>query len=112
LRFPIALLLTAASAPAERATPFYQDKQNLLYYLDARGGRVEIRSKSSWSRRRAHVMAGMERVMGRLPRIDHALPPAIEVIREVRTEKYTWRRIIYQAEPGDRPMPTCTFPTA
>jgi dienelactone hydrolase len=40
--------------------------------------------------------------MGPLPKIDHKLPLRIEVLRQGHTEKYTWQRITYQAEPGDR----------
>lgn len=82
--------------------PFYTDKQDLLYYLDGHGGRHVVRSKGEWKKRRRDIVANMELVMGPLPRIDHKLPLRIDVVREGHTEKYIWRRITYQSEPGDR----------
>jgi predicted peptidase len=82
--------------------PFYSDKQNLLYYLDGSGARHEVRDKADWEKRRHDILASMEIVMGPLPRIDHKLPLAIEVLNEGHTEKYTWKRILYTAERGDR----------
>jgi dienelactone hydrolase len=88
-------------AGAEKA-PFYSDKQDLLYYLDGHGERHAIRTTGEWKKRRRDIVTNMELVMGPLPRIDHKLPLRIEVLREGHTEKYTWQRITYQAEPGDR----------
>jgi len=94
--------LCATALFAAGPAPFYQDKQDLLYYLDAGGKRHEVRNKSDWGRRRAHIVANMERVMGPLPKIDHKLPVAIDVLKEGRTDAYTWQRITYVAERGDR----------
>ena len=91
-----------AVPPPSARPPFYKDKQDLLYYLDRRGERREIRGKSDWNKRRRHIIANMELVMGPLPRIDHKLPVAVEVLQEERTPKYTWKRITYASERGDR----------
>lgn len=48
-------------------------------------------------------LAGMREVMGPLPATDHS-PPLVEVLEEVRLEKYTRRKITYLAEAGD-PVP-------
>ena len=45
-------------------------------------------------------LAGMQEVMGPLPRTDHSAPK-VEVLEEVRLEKYTRRKITYLAEAGD-----------
>jgi dienelactone hydrolase len=45
-------------------------------------------------------LAGMQEVMGPLPRTDHSAP-TVQVLEEVRLEKYTRRKITYLAEPGD-----------
>ena len=92
----------AAVPPPSARPPFYKDKQNLLYYLDSRGDRREIHRTSDWEKRRRDIVANMELVMGPLPSIDHKLPVAIEVRKEERTPKYTWKRITYAAERGDR----------
>jgi dienelactone hydrolase len=98
----VAIVLGASAAGAAADPPFYEDKQDLLYYLDGRGERRPVRSKSDWARRRRHIIANMELVMGALPRIDHKLPLAVEVLKEASTPKYAWRRITYVAERGDR----------
>ncbi len=59
-------------------------------------------TKGDWEKRRRHIAANMELVMGPLPRINHKLPLRIEVLKEARTEKYAWRRITYESERGDR----------
>src|SRR4051812_32665118 len=100
-RVSLFFVLIAAVATAS-APPFYADKADLLYYLDAQGQRHAVRSAADWQKRRNDILANMQLVMGPLPAIDHRLPVAVEVIKEVRMEKYLWRRITYVAEPGDR----------
>jgi dienelactone hydrolase len=95
---PLTGVLLAAAEPP----PVHRDKQDLLYFAGAAGERRPVRAKRDWQKRRRQILASMELVMGPLPRMDHRLPPAIEVLREVRMPKYTWRRITYLAEPGDR----------
>lgn len=89
--------LSGAGSP-----PFYSDKDDLLYYLDQHGGRHAVKTKGDWRKRRQHILANMELVMGELPRVNHKLPPRIEVLKEVNAGKYTWRRITYASERGDR----------
>ena len=48
----------------------------------------------------AILLGGMEEVMGPLPRTDHSAPK-VEVLEEVRLEKYTRRKITYLAQAGD-----------
>jgi len=90
-----------AVAEAEKP-PFYADKQDLLCYLDRHMERRPVRTRADWMKRRRHIVANMQLVMGPLPHINHKLPLRIDVLREVSTEKYTWRRITYVSEPGDR----------
>ena len=99
-------LAAAAGAAAANAEPppFYHDKDDLLHYLDPSGRKREVRTKRDWEKRRRHIVANMELVMGPLPRIDHKLPLRVEVLREERTPAYTWRRIGYTAERGDRAL--------
>jgi dienelactone hydrolase len=96
------LILLVISVAATAKPPFYAEKSDLLYWLDAKGARHPVRSPGDWKHRRRDVVANMELVMGPLPRIDHKLPLAVEVVKEVREERYTWRRITYAAERGDR----------
>lgn len=96
------LNFTTAAATASSPPPFYSDKQDVMYYLDPGGARHPVRSPQDWEKRRSHVLANMQLVMGPMPAIDHRLPLAIEILKEGRGAGYTWRRITYVAEPGDR----------
>lgn len=96
------MFLACVPAAALRGTerPFYSDKQDLLYYLDASGQRHAVRSKKDWHIRRAHVLEGMQQVMGALPaKVSSA--PAVTVVEEHAEERYVRRKIRYEAETGD-----------
>lgn len=96
------LLVTVATAAPSAPPPFYADKQDLMYYLDAKGARHPVRTPQDWATRRSHVLANMQLVMGAMPVIDHKLPVGVEILKEGRGAGYTWRRITYAAERGDR----------
>ena len=77
----------------------YPDKTKLLVYRDAQGQEVPIRSKEDWAKRRAHIVANMEEVMGPLPR--GAKPGLdVQIVEEVRTEKYVRKKLTYLAGPA------------
>ena len=81
MRFlPCALLLLVPSTlpAAEPALPFYRDKANLLIYLDGDKA-VPVKSVADWQKRRGHVLAGMERVMGPLPPATRKVPLDLKV---------------------------------
>lgn len=82
--------------------PFYSDHADLLHWIAPSGERRPVRNKRDWRQRREHILANMQLVMGPLPGIRHGSPLEIQVIKEVREEKYTWRRITYVSERGDR----------
>jgi len=68
---PAALLsiLGLALAVTARAgdTPCYLERSQLLSYRDAQGVEQPVRTRRDWARRRADILASMERVMGPLP---------------------------------------------
>lgn len=78
----------------------YPDHGDLLYYLDGEGKRHRVRSTEDWEVRRGHIVAGMERVMGPLPREPKAALK-IETLDEVELDGYRRRTIRYQARRGD-----------
>lgn len=90
---------TALAAPG--APPDYPEHANLLYYLDARGRKRPVRSRTDWALRVAHLHAHMERVMGPLP-AKSAAPLDVQVKEEVRLARYTRQRVTFVSEPGDR----------
>ena len=93
-------LLVGALAGFGLGQPFYVDKSDLLYYLDARGARHEVRSRADWSLRRAHILASMQKVMGPLPGKPRT-PPKVRTLEETTEPTYTRRRIEYSTPDGD-----------
>jgi dienelactone hydrolase len=92
------LLASALAAPA----PFYPDRQDLLYYLDRRGAKRPVRTRGDWEKRRRHIVANMQKVMGSLPALSRRARVEVQVVREEKTGRYTWKRITYASEPNDR----------
>lgn len=76
--------------------------QRVDQFVDDAGVIRPVASPLDWGRRRDDLVRNMESVMGQLPGADRRVPLDVRVIEEVRTERYTRRRITYQAEPGDR----------
>ena len=90
--------IQAADAPP----PFYADKFDLLIWLDDEGREHPIRQAQDWQRRREHILANMQLVMGPLPRREAAVPLEVEVVQSERLAKVTRKKIVYTAGPGDR----------
>jgi hypothetical protein len=89
-------------ANADKTAPVYADRQNLLFYYDARGELRPVTTPQEWDIRRQHILANMQKVMGPLPKHDPDLPLEIQIVEEVATPKYVRRKITYQSEKGDR----------
>ncbi len=96
------LLLSTALAAATDAPPSYPDKSNLLVWRDADGKEHAITSAADWPKRRAHVLANLQLVMGRLPGDDRKVPPDVRVTEEVKEGGYLRKHLTFAAEKGDR----------
>ncbi len=94
------LLLAAMSPDTGTPPPFYPDKANLLYCLDASGKTQPITSAEDWACRSAHIVRNMQLVMGPLPAVDHSTPPEWETLEEKDFPLYNRKTIRYQADPG------------
>ena len=94
----LGLLLTEFSAAQQ--PPFYPDKANLLLVRDGDKD-VPIRTTADWEKRRAHILANMELVMGPMPKL--AKPPLdVQVTEEVKLEKFTRKLLTFQSSAGNR----------
>ena len=82
--------------------PFYDDKSKLLVYMDADDSQRPVRTPDDWQRRRAHILASMQLVMGPLPDDSRKVPLDTKVLEEATLPKTTRQRITYAAEEGDR----------
>src|SRR5262249_17850376 len=93
------LLLIVGLAAAE--PPFYPDKTRLLVYRDG-DKEVPIATAADWAKRREHILANMQLVMGPLPDAASKVPLDVQITEEVKTEKYVRKKLTFAAEKGDR----------
>jgi predicted dienelactone hydrolase len=82
--------------------PVYPDRTRLLVYIDASGKEQPVRTTTDWRRRREHILAAMQMVMGPLPGAERKVPLDVRVGEEVTTEKYVRRKLTFAAEKDDR----------
>ena len=82
--------------------PFYADKINLLVYTDASGNMQPIDAAEDWQKRRAHILANMQLVMGPLPDSSQKVPFDVQVLEEVKLDKVTRKKITFAVEKDDR----------
>jgi dienelactone hydrolase len=94
--FP-AIVVVAAAAP-----PLYPDKGNLLVLRDAEGKETPIRTVAEWEKRRQHILAGMQEVMGPLLPDGEKVPLDPKYGDEKDTAKYVRRKVTFAVEKGDR----------
>ncbi|MDD4869098.1 MAG: alpha/beta hydrolase family protein [Kiritimatiellae bacterium] len=92
----------ASSADAGNLPPFYQDKMNLLVWLDAQGQSHPIKDVEAWQQRRRHILANMQLVMGPLPGNERKVPLDVQVVETEKLSKVTRKKITYAPEEGDR----------
>lgn len=115
-RAALATLLAAVlagSLPATPATapggdrgvspaPAGEDRTRLLEYLDENGRLLPVRSRTDWQKRRQHVLARMQEVMGAFPRPPVPAPPDVRIQEEVRAGDFTRKRLTYAADRNNR----------
>jgi len=66
----------------QSAPPFYPDKTKLLVYRDADGKEHPIKTKADWAKRREHILANMQLVMGPLPDEARKVPLDVKITEE------------------------------
>jgi acetyl esterase/lipase len=97
--------LTAALpgfAWGQQPAPKYPGHQQLDYVLTDTGERQPIATKADWERRRAHILANLQVVMGPLPANTKKVSPDLQVLEEVKLDKCVRRKISYRTEANDR----------
>ena len=93
---------TVLHAQEENMTPFYADKMNLLAYTDAEGHTHPVQTPDDWRRRREHILANMQLVMGPLPGTERKVPLDMEVIESEKLPQVTRKKITYVSEATHR----------
>lgn len=86
----------AAADPARYAA--YDDHTELLVYRDDEQQLQGVENAAQWAHRRAHILAGMQQVMGELPSSSRRVPLDVRVVSEEETEHYTRRKVSFAAE--------------
>src|SRR5207249_1652669 len=81
-------VLQAARRGQEAAPPFYPDKTKLLVHRTPDGVEHAITSAADWPKRRAHILANMQEVMGPLPDASRRVPLDVRVSEEVTLGNY------------------------
>jgi dienelactone hydrolase len=100
-----ALAVSAFSASSARNSsppPFYSDKSRLRVYIDAEGNEQPITNSADWQKRRQHILANMQLVMGALPDASRKVPLDVQVTEEVKTPHYIRKKLTFAAEKNDR----------
>ncbi len=96
-----AFSLVLVMGQAGSAVPFYPDKQNLMVYRDEHGQEAAVRTVADWERRRAHILASLQLVMGPMPAETRRTPPDVKLTAVTREAAFVRRRILYASEPDD-----------
>ena len=96
-------LLPFVTAAEETQATLYADKsRHLLAYLDADGRSLPVSSVGGWHKRREHILANMQRVMGPLPAPDRKVPLDVQVAWSESLPKVSRKKITYVSERGHR----------
>lgn len=82
--------------------PFYPDKTSLLVWRDADGKEHPVKTATDWAKRRQHILANMQLVMGPLPDALRKEPLDVQVVEEVQTPKYVRKKLTFAVEINDR----------
>jgi dienelactone hydrolase len=98
----VALLSIRPLCAQQSGVPFYADKSRLPVYLDSAGKEHPIATAAEWEKRREHVLANMQFVMGPLPDASKRVPLAVETLESVDLGNLVRKKILYTPEPGDR----------
>src|SRR5260370_37039225 len=75
------------------APPLYSDKAKLLVYRDADGAEHPVRTADEWAKRRAHILANLQLVMGPLPDASRKGPLDVQVTEEVKTDHFIRKKL-------------------
>ena len=94
---PARLTATEPASPA----PFYSDKLDLLFYLDAEGRRHPVKTTGDWELRRGHVLENFQSVAGRVPPPERKVPLDVKVTEVTELSSYVRKKLTYATEAND-----------
>jgi hypothetical protein len=97
----LTLLLVCAVRAADPAPP-YPDHAKLLEWRDAADKVHPVRTPEEWAKRRGHVLAHLQEVMGPLPDASHKVPLDLRTTETQDCGTFVRRKISFAVEEGDR----------
>lgn len=89
--------------------PKYSEHQNLSYYLDSNGQKQPIKTPADWAKRREHIAAWMQTVMGPLPKPEKPVPLDLKIEEETKVGDLLRQRISYQTDSTERRVKAFLF---
>ena len=106
----LALLPRLAADAADPApAPPYAEHQDLSYYLDDAGQKRPIRTAEDWQIRRGHILAGLQTVMGPLPKPKQPVPLDMKVVEGKLVGNVTRQKVEYHTDSPDRTVRAWLF---
>jgi Abhydrolase family len=98
----LALVFKASSLQGADAAPPYTDHTRLLVWKDAEGKEHSVRTAEDWAKRRAHILAHMQEVMGPLPDVSKKVPLDAQIEKTEDAGNYIRKKLTLAVEKGDR----------
>jgi dienelactone hydrolase len=90
------------TTPSTQPSPPYRNHANLMMYIDAAGAEHPVATPADWAIRRAHILAGMQEVMGPMPPDSRRVPLEVKTLEVCQTDRFTRRKITFATEPDTR----------
>src|SRR5216117_3515955 len=101
MKFTLAVAILAATTFASTAAERVP-RTNPLCYANSDGSIVPVKTVADWQKRRAQILAGMQKIMGPMPGKEKRVPLDVKTQEEVDCGDYVRRQISYASEPGSR----------
>lgn len=93
---------TSYLVAGQPTAPLYPDKTRLLVWRDGVGKEHPIKTQAEWAKRRAHILANMQKVMGELPDASKKAPLDLKYVGEVKTPRFIRKKLTFAAAKDDR----------
>ncbi len=109
IHFSLLCMFLVSAAKGQELRPTYSEHQDLSYYLQPDGMKTAIQTPADWAKRREHVLAAMQVVMGPLPKPDKPVPLGMKVLEEQTFDGYTRQLISYHTDSAEREVRAFLF---
>src|SRR5687767_4838771 len=97
-RWLAVLCISFATFGVVYAAPPYPDKKDLLVFRDDAGREHRITTAADWAKRRAHILANMQEVMGPLPDPSRKVALDVQVSEEHAAAGYVRKKLTFAVE--------------